>query len=79
LLESVRIEHDLEDHEDGPRLGNILVVDDEPLTVITLKRQLEDAGFAVAARTTAGEALKTLEREPYDVLVTDLVMPRWTG
>lgn len=57
----------------------ILVVDDEPvvrdLTVEILRR----SGHAPRGVASAQLALDLLEHEPFDLVVTDVVMPEMTG
>ena len=54
----------------------ILMVEDNPDVMDMGRGILEDLGYSVIAATTAGEALKTLERTPHvDLLFTDIVMP----
>lgn len=59
--------------------SRILVVDDEPsarsLYVITLESQ----GYEVHSAAGADEALKKLENQSYDLLITDLMMPHVDG
>ena len=52
----------------------ILVVDNEPEMVNLLQGHLAGEGWAVAAATSGADALAALERDDYDVILTDLVM-----
>jgi two-component system, NtrC family, response regulator AtoC len=52
----------------------ILVVDNEPEMVTLLQRHLAGEDWAVVAATSGAEALTALEREDFDVILTDLVM-----
>ncbi len=54
--------------------GRILLVDDETLLVVTLGRALSASGFEVDTAGTGEEALASLDRQEYDVIVTDLRM-----
>ena len=57
----------------------ILAVDDE-LHVRELCREvLEADGYQVDVAETAGDALERLQRDPYDLVLTDLKMPRKSG
>jgi two-component system chemotaxis sensor kinase CheA len=61
------------------RSGNVLVVDDA-LTVRELQRTiLERAGFAVTVAGDGVEALKHLAEGQYDLVMTDVEMPRMDG
>ena len=52
----------------------ILLVDDEPIVGERLKASLERIGYVVHAFVSSHDALKNLEKESYDILVTDLKM-----
>jgi DNA-binding NtrC family response regulator len=54
--------------------ARILVLDDEPIVGERLKPALEHADFEVETCVSSEEALKRLEREFFDVLITDLKM-----
>lgn len=62
-----------------PRIGNLLVVDDEIDTLNPLCDLLSKWGYKVAACTSGREALETLKKQDIDVLLTDLVMPEMDG
>ncbi len=57
----------------------ILVVDDAEDAREVLQTLLEDQGYAVAACESVEQALRLLERAPFDVIITDLRMPRISG
>ncbi|MCO5143678.1 MAG: sigma-54 dependent transcriptional regulator [Oligoflexia bacterium] len=59
--------------------AKILVVDDEKNIVTVLKAILEKRGFSVEGFTSPREALSRLEKEEFDVVVTDLYMPDLDG
>jgi two-component system response regulator AtoC len=52
----------------------ILVVDDEPEMVNLLQGHLAREGWAAAAVTSGADALTAMDREDFDVVLTDLVM-----
>jgi PAS domain S-box-containing protein len=60
---------------------SILFVDDEEMIVDIAKGMLESLGYRVAGRTSAIEALEAFKNNPdgFDLLVTDLMMPKITG
>jgi len=64
-----------------PKLGSvrILVVDDEPDTLDTLRAVLEQAGAEVCTVASAREALTTLALWHADVLLCDIGMPEEDG
>ena len=63
----------------GSQPGRVLVVDDSPLNCALLRRRLEREGHDVAIATDGVEALETLERRAFDLVLLDFVMPRMNG
>ncbi len=59
--------------------ARILVVDDEELIRDLLKMVLVDEGYVVVTAADGEEAIKRLEMSPFDLVITDLVMPRVNG
>ncbi|NOR64917.1 MAG: response regulator [Candidatus Scalindua sp.] len=59
--------------------GRVLIVDDEKLMRISLENQLKKEGFLVKSIKTAGDALKYIRNEDYDVVVSDLRLPGLDG
>ncbi|MBW3098338.1 PAS domain S-box protein [Pseudohoeflea coraliihabitans] len=57
----------------------ILLVEDEPLIRMTGSDMLADLGHTVFEAGTAPEALRTLDSEKIDVLITDLGLPGMSG
>lgn len=60
-------------------LGRLLVVDDEVRLMTALRDTLRDHGYEVTGATTGEEALEALRAAPFDVLLTDLMMPEMNG
>ncbi len=58
---------------------SILIVDDEPSIVQSLKGLLSDEGFEVMTAPNGYEALKTIERESPDLVLLDIWMPGIDG
>ena len=56
-----------------------LVVDDEPAVATVLGDVLEASGHRVVVLTDSVEAIERVRREPFDVVFTDLAMPRASG
>ncbi len=56
-----------------------LLVEDEPNMVRTLAKILERRGHRVDSAANGEEALRLLERETYDLVITDLNMPVMDG
>ncbi|MBB2911528.1 two-component system response regulator MprA [Streptosporangium becharense] len=59
--------------------ARVLVVDDEPALREALQSSLEFEGYRVGLASDGQEALRTLEREPYEVVLLDVMMPRLDG
>ncbi len=57
----------------------VLVVDDEKLKRMTLRDDLRESGYDVIAVESPLIGLQLLQQEAYDVLVTDLRMPKMHG
>jgi CheY-like chemotaxis protein len=57
----------------------VLVVDDEPDARSLIRRLLEDCDAVVATAESAGAALRAMEADLPDVLVTDIGMPEEDG
>src|SRR5574341_483090 len=60
-------------------LGRILVVDDELELKNVLVEALAAQGYEAAGFATADEALMRLRLDPFDILLTDLMMPGMDG
>jgi len=57
----------------------ILVVDDDILVLEALEELLKFSGYEVRIATRGQEALEILEKEHFDLLILDVVMPKMTG
>jgi DNA-binding response OmpR family regulator len=57
----------------------ILVVDDEPNIVQTLKDRLEMNDFEVSTAYNGSDGLKTAEQEKPDIVLLDVIMPVMNG
>jgi DNA-binding NtrC family response regulator len=57
----------------------ILVVDDDAIVIKSCKRILETEGFEVLTVPSADEALDTIKRYDFDLLLIDLKMPKRDG
>jgi len=62
----------------APKAGRILIVDDEEIVHLTLKRLLEPEGYSIDSSFGGQEALQRLETG-YDLLVLDIRMPDMDG
>ncbi len=59
--------------------ARILVVDDKQSFLFMIKGYLEDAGYQVTGMDGGAEALAELERVPFDLVLSDMVMPEMDG
>jgi signal transduction histidine kinase len=57
----------------------ILIVDDEKTTREILSRALSAKGFLIRSVASGEEALEAMEEEPFDLMITDLLMPNMEG
>lgn len=64
---------------DDPLGLNVLVAEDNPINQATLKEQLERLGCAVTMTADGADALRRWSGDRYDVVLTDLNMPRMNG
>ena len=94
ILPLMSVHHDLGDNEMGPNLIvakpsahpqpsladlRVLVVDDEPDARDLIAAVLIDRGAEVVAVESAVEALAELERQQFDLLLSDIGMPEMDG
>jgi len=57
----------------------LLLAEDDRIVRITVRDAMEEAGFAVTACADGSEALAALERESWDLLLTDVRLPGVDG
>lgn len=57
----------------------VLVIDDDESLVEMIKMGLEADGMCVISACDGGEGIETLNREPVDVVILDVMMPRVDG
>jgi CheY-like chemotaxis protein len=59
--------------------ARVLVVDDEKVIHESVRRVLEDEGYSVEGVYRVDQALDRLKSEPFDLVLTDLMMPEKNG
>jgi DNA-binding response OmpR family regulator len=57
----------------------VLVVDDEPNIVMSLRFLMEREGFQVEVAATGEAAVAALDRQPVDLVLLDVMMPQLDG
>lgn len=57
----------------------VLLVDDENTNNIIVKKVLDNEGYEVDTCNNGLEAIAALEKRPYDVVITDWMMPKMDG
>jgi len=61
------------------RQPRILIVDDQPDALVILRNILERAGYSVITAYGGVDALRRLETQQFDLIITDLAMPEVSG
>jgi DNA-binding NtrC family response regulator len=57
----------------------IIVAEDEDITLKNILETLQEAGYEVSGTKNGDEALQLMEKRHFDVLITDIKMPRMNG
>jgi two-component system, response regulator PdtaR len=65
----------LDYHLSGSRPLKILLVEDEPLILMDVEVQLQEAGHEVTAAQDADRAISMLVERTFDLILTDIDMP----
>jgi CheY-like chemotaxis protein len=60
-------------------MQRILIIDDERDVRDSIKSVLDLAGYMVHTADSAADALDQLERNPMDLVITDIIMPKING
>jgi DNA-binding NtrC family response regulator len=63
----------------GNGAGRLLLVDDDPLIVGSLREVLRREGYGVSTAATGLEALRVLREQETDLVITDINMPEMDG
>jgi DNA-binding NtrC family response regulator len=59
--------------------GRVLVIDDEAIVRVSCQRVLVPEGYEVVVTSRGDEAIAILEKESFEVVLTDLKMPDMDG
>jgi len=62
-----------------PRKAHLLLVDDDPNTLASLARAFRMAGHEATVCDNATRAVELIRNEPFDLILSDVVMPGKTG
>lgn len=65
--------------DDNNKPLRLLVIDDEPIVGKRLQQVFAKMGFDVETYTSALSAMESMERDPFDIVVTDLKMEGMDG
>ncbi len=58
---------------------NILIVEDDPIMMLGMLHFLRSQGYAVAECTDGEEGIKALEKKDFELVITDLNLPKKNG
>jgi DNA-binding NtrC family response regulator len=62
-----------------PRKAHLLLIDDDPNTLASLSRAFRLAGHEATVCDNANRAIELLQSQPFDLILSDVVMPNKTG
>ena len=60
-------------------MARILIIDDEELVRLTLVQALESSGHVVTEAANGRDGVRQFGAEPYDLVITDILMPDQEG
>lgn len=60
-------------------MARILVIDDEELARFTVREILEAAGHQVVEASNGNEGIEQQKTNPFDMVITDMIMPEKEG
>lgn len=60
-------------------MKNVLLIDDDEIILKVLEKLLEQKGFHVITGCNGREGLEKLELMPYDLIISDIMMPYLNG
>jgi CheY-like chemotaxis protein len=57
----------------------VLVIDDEQVVCVSCRRSLQSSGYEVVTCTDPIDGLERAQRECFDIILLDILMPRMGG
>ncbi|UCH93423.1 MAG: response regulator [Candidatus Aminicenantes bacterium] len=60
-------------------MTRILIIDDDKVTREILNETLEPEGYILASASNGKEGLKLHNENPFDLIITDIIMPEMEG
>ena len=66
-------------NDQTPRAASLLLVDDEPSILSSLRRLLRTSGYQIHTAESGQAGLEILEREAIDLVISDMRMPEMDG
>ena len=69
----------LDNTKEKPTAGRVLVIEDDPQMRRVLKQIIEDKGHDVVVASNGKEGIKRYRANPFDLVVTDIIMPEKEG
>jgi DNA-binding NtrC family response regulator len=66
-------------HRVTPAVPKVLVVDDDDAILRLIQTALRRSGYHVVVARDGNEAIRCLKEEPFDLVLTDVVMPEMEG
>lgn len=61
------------------KTAHVLIIDDEPDAGRILSKLLTEKGYTAKVCTTGTEGLKLIKREPFDLVLLDVILPQMDG
>ncbi len=68
-----------QDGDSQDRPSRALVVEDQATILSVIREALSQEGYEVTTAQNGAQAAELLEREPFDLILTDMVTPRLNG
>jgi DNA-binding response OmpR family regulator len=60
-------------------IKHVLIVEDEPGYYAVLEKSLKEAGYEASVATNGAAALELLQKQTFDLILLDLIMPQKNG